>query len=225
MGKKVVKKRKIKKRAFLILFLIIGLIALICYLVMQIKITNILILNNTFLTDDYIINKANIKDYPSVININPFKIEEELKKELSIKDVNVSYDFFMILKIDIEENKPLYINSKNEIVFEDNEVLANNESFNIPTLMSELDNSMTKNFTSKLSRVSPNILSKISSIKYVPNEFDKERFLCYMDDGNLVYITLTKIESINYYNDFLEQLENKLGILYLDSGNHFEIKG
>ena len=29
---------------------------------------------------------------------------------------------------------------------------------------------------------------------------------------------------INYYNDVLEQLEDKHGILYLDNGNHFQIK-
>ena len=28
---------------------------------------------------------------------------------------------------------------------------------------------------------------------------------------------------INYYNDVLEQLEDRKGILYLDNGNHFKI--
>ena len=32
------------------------------------------------------------------------------------------------------------------------------------------------------------------------------------------------IRAINYYNDVLSQLENKKGILYLDSGNHFQVK-
>ena len=44
-----------------------------------------------------------------------------------------------------------------------------------------------------------------------------------MDDGNSVYLTLTKFEQINYYDEVLPQLEGKKGILYLDSGNHFEI--
>ena len=67
-------------------------------------------------------------------------------------------------------------------------------------------------------------LGKISDIEYKPNEYDKDRFLLYMDDGNMVYLTLTKFKMINYYNDVLSQLEDKHGILYLDNGNHFQIK-
>ena len=40
----------------------------------------------------------------------------------------------------------------------------------------------------------------------------------------MVYLTLTKFKQIEYYNDVLEQLEGRKGILYLDSGNHFQIK-
>ena len=68
------------------------------------------------------------------------------------------------------------------------------------------------------------IISKISQIEYKPNNVDKMRFLLYMNDGNSVYITLTKIEKINKYNSIKDQLGNNLGILYLDSGDYYEIK-
>ena len=73
--------------------------------------------------------------------------------------------------------------------------------------------------------IDKSILSLISEIEYIPNEFDEDRFLLYMNDGNAVYLTLTKFESINYYNEVLPQLEGHKGILYLDSGNHFQIMG
>ena len=38
-----------------------------------------------------------------------------------------------------------------------------------------------------------------------------------------VYVTLDKIEVINSYNEIVPTLEGKKGILYLDSGNHFQI--
>ena len=44
-----------------------------------------------------------------------------------------------------------------------------------------------------------------------------------MNDQIYVYITLTKIEVLNSYNEITKSLEGKKGILYLDSGNHFEI--
>ena len=66
--------------------------------------------------------------------------------------------------------------------------------------------------------------NKISDIEYSPNNIDKERFILYMNDGNLVYITLTKFNKISYYDNIYSQLDNHKGILYLDNGNHFEIK-
>ena len=78
-------------------------------------------------------------------------------------------------------------------------------------------------FDSNKQFIDKSILGKISEISYQPNEFDKDRFLLLMDDGNSVYLTLTKFEMINYYNEVLGQLEGRRGILYLDSGNHFKI--
>ena len=75
-----------------------------------------------------------------------------------------------------------------------------------------------------MKNIKVDILQKISDIEYVPNDLDKERFVLYMDDGNMVYLTLTKFKMINYYNDVLKQLEDRHGILYLDNVNHFQIK-
>ena len=45
-----------------------------------------------------------------------------------------------------------------------------------------------------------------------------------MSDGNYVYITLYKLSSIDEYLKITSTLKDKKGILYLDSGNYFEIK-
>ena len=90
--------------------------------------------------------------------------------------------------------------------------------------MNYVPNTKYKSFIKKVNKIDEEILNKISDIEYVPNELDKDRFLLYMDDGNMVYLTLTKFNMINYYNDVLSQLEGKKGILYLDNGNHFQIK-
>ena len=45
-----------------------------------------------------------------------------------------------------------------------------------------------------------------------------------MNDGNYVYITLTKIKRLNKYGEIKEELQGKNGIVYLDSGNYIEIK-
>ena len=45
-----------------------------------------------------------------------------------------------------------------------------------------------------------------------------------MNDGNQVYITLNKIKEFNNYFKIKKELGKHKGILYLDSGNYFEIK-
>ena len=71
--------------------------------------------------------------------------------------------------------------------------------------------------------IDENIRLMISEIEYYPNDIDKERFILTMNDGNYVYITLYKTYLVNDYIKILSTLENKKGILYLDSGNYFEI--
>ena len=45
-----------------------------------------------------------------------------------------------------------------------------------------------------------------------------------MNDSNLVYITLTKIEKLNKYTSIYQEMEGKKGIIYLDSGDYIEVK-
>ena len=73
----------------------------------------------------------------------------------------------------------------------------------------------------KLNKIDDNSLSIISEIKYDPNYIDKERMLLSMNDGNYVYLTLSKFKSIKNYSKIVRSLGEKKGILYLDYGNYF----
>ena len=52
-----------------------------------------------------------------------------------------------------------------------------------------------------------------------------DRFLLYMSDGNLVHVTLTKINKVNKYNGIKDVLGDRYGVIYLDSGDYVELKG
>lgn len=228
MAKKIVKKRKLKIIPFLIVLLILGGLFFSIHLFMSTKTKNIIVKNTNYLSDDYILKLANVIDYPEFYTLNTRKITKNLEKSPYIKKATIKRKFYNVLVIEIEENKPLYLNnSDNSIVFEDNSKVLATESvdlFRIPRLMNYVPSDKYKSFMKGMSKVEKDILGKISDIEYVPNDYDKDRFLLYMDDGNMVYLTLTKFDMINYYNDVLSQLEDHKGILYLDSGNHFEIK-
>ena len=228
MAKKIVKKKKLKLIPFLIVLLILGGLFLGVYYFINTKTKNIIVKNTTYLKDDYVLRLAGVIDYPEFYLLQSSKIEKKLEKSPYIKNAEVKRKFYNILVIEIEENKPLYFyNSDKTIVFEDKNTVLKEEAvdlFRVPRLMNYVPDDKYDRFIKGMSKVKQDVLGKISDIEYVPNEYDKERFLLYMDDGNMVYVTLTKFENINYYNDVLSQLEEHKGILYLDSGNHFEIK-
>ena len=75
----------------------------------------------------------------------------------------------------------------------------------------------------KMAGVPLSVLDKMSEIKYVPNDVDSELFLISMNDGNYVYVTLSKFERIYNYIEYAEGFDNNKGILHLDSGDYLEI--
>ena len=190
---------------------------------MSLHITNIYVIGNKLLKESYIIEKANLKDYPEIFKVSTEQIKKELLKEPLIEKVEVKKSLFGKITINITENKYLYNDSANNVMLSNGKMLENKNISGIPTLINDATD-VEEKFIKKLVLVSDDILMKISEIEYKPSDLDKERFMFYMNDGNYVYITLSKIELINSYNEIEPSLEGRKGILYLDSGNHFEIK-
>ena len=64
----------------------------------------------------------------------------------------------------------------------------------------------------------------VSEIEYSTTDYDDERFVLYMNDGNQVYVTNNRLKLLNNYVTIMQKVSsNKKGILYLDSGNYFKI--
>ena len=228
MAKKLVKKKKLRVFRLFLGLLILAFFALLIYLLLHTKIKNIIIKNTNYLNDDYIIELADIKDYPSFFLTRNSLIEEKLEKSSYIKKAIIKKKFYNVLEIDIEENTPLFsYEVDHTIVFENKKSIKEDEEvtlFRIPRLMNYVPDTKYDMLIKGLKKIDKDILGKVSEITYTPNEFDKDRFLLYMDDDNSVYLTLTKFRMLNYYNKVLTQLDVRKGVLYLDSGNHFQIK-
>lgn len=228
MAKKIVKKKKLRVfRLLIVLLIFVGLFFGVD-LYLKIPIKNIIIKNTTYLNDDYILELANIKNYPSFWLTTNSKLKQNLQKSPYIKKVNIKRKFYNVLVLEITENKGLFINNTtNNMVLNNKEEVPNDNFvayFRVPRLLNYVPDDKYAKFIKGMNNIKKDILGKISDIEYKPNNLDKDRFLLYMDDGNMVYLTLTKFNMINYYNDVLKQLEDRKGILYLDNGNHFQIK-
>lgn len=222
--KKSIVKRKIKWIPILVLLVAIILLCFLIKLVFSIKIQNIYVNGNHNLSDDYIIEKAGIEDYPSYFKNLSFVLENKLEKDIFIKNAKVKRSFFAVVSIEVDENNILFYkeNDGNYVLEDGQETGEVPYKTNPITVVNYIPDTIYDKFIKKLSEVDPEVRSKISEIKYDPSDYDQARFMVYMIDGNYVYLTITKFESINYYNEIYPTLEGKKGILYLDSGNHFQ---
>ena len=222
MQKKIKKKFNFKKFVFFIIFIFL-LYMSISYLI-SIKTKNIIILNNNYYSDDDIIYTAEIEDYPKFILLNRNKIKDKLMKLDLIEDVTIKKKIGFKLEINVKEKKILYyIRSTNLYKLSDNNNYDLNNVIGVPTLINYIPEDIEKSFVEKLSNVDSSILDMISEIEYSKTTYDDKRFLLYMNDGNMVYITVSKAELLNKYVEIIKKVDNKKGILYLDSGNYFEI--
>ena len=224
MEKKVVLKRKIKLVSVVLLILIVFLVYFLIKAFLSIRVQNIFIQNNKYLSDEYIIEIAGLKDYPSYFKQFSFSIIDKLEKDPLIKDATVDKQFFGVINISVVENKVLFYkeNNKKYVLEDKTEVETLPYTISTVRIVNYIPDTVYDNFVKKFSNLSEEVRSKISQIKYDPSEYDDSRFMLYMTDGNYVYATLTKFDSINYYNEIYPTLGGKKGILYLDSGNHFQ---
>ena len=218
--------KKGKKLLVFILFLVIlALILGTLYFCCDTRIRNIYIYGNNITSDQEIIDMANLTDYPDFFTTLSSTIKKKILKNPYIKNVKVKKSIFLGIHIYVYEYKPLFINNNdNKIVLENGKEINNNSNMVLPELINEVNEEKLQEFIEKYTKIEDKVANKISEIKYEPTEYDKDRFLFYMNDQNYVYITLTKIEYINKYNEMIKKFEGKKGILYLDSGNYFEIK-
>lgn len=227
MAKKIVKKTKIKLFNILLILLFFAGTSFLVYFSLKLPIYNIIVNGNSYLNDDYIIRKAGIYDYPSFFLTMSSDMKRKINKSPYIESSSIRKRFGLIVDINIVENRGLFFDSySNKYILSDMTKVKEDDincNFRVPRLLNYVPDIKYDSFVKNMARINLDSLEKISDIEYVPNDYDKDRFLLYMDDGNLVYLTLTKFKMINHYNDVLTQLENHHGILYLDSGNHFKI--
>ncbi|CDC61751.1 cell division protein DivIB [Clostridium sp. CAG:417] len=224
MTKKIVKRKKLRVFRLLLLLFVIAIISFFVYLYVTTNTQNIIIRGNNYISDEEVLQETDLKNYPSFILTMPSKIQKKLAKNEYIKSVKVRRKFYHTFEITIKEYDVLFKNDTlNKYVLDNKEEIMSDLEFRVPRLVNYTPDKKYSSLIENMKSVDKSILGKISEISYQPNEFDKDRFLLLMDDGNSVYLTLTKFEMINYYNEVLGQLEGRRGILYLDSGNHFKI--
>ena len=216
------KKTKIKYKKILLFFALLIIVLLSIIYFFRQNIENIYISGNEMLSEQEIIEIAGISDYPNTfINLSKV-IESRLEKNIYIKNANVYKKSFTKVYIEITENRPLFYNdtSKETVLLDGSTV---EQKMFCPTLINIIPDTLYQKFITKISEIDVQVLNRISEIKYDKNDVDETRFLFTMNDGNYVYLSLNTFEKINNYINIIKTFNNAKGILYLDSGEYFEI--
>ena len=218
----VKKKRKILYgRIFLAIFLLAMIIVLIVVLVPK-KIKNISVSGNQFLSDQEVIELAGLEDYPSTFTHFSFQIKQALEDDVFVKSATVSKSWLYDVHIAIEENRPLfYDTTKQKTILESGDEVDG--SFDVPTLVNYTPDTIYSKLIQKMKDLDTDIIRRISEMQYDPNDVDPNRFLFTMDDGNYVYLTANQLSNINNYVTIISKFVGKKGILYLDSGEYFQV--
>ena len=220
MKKRVKKRRRLKIGRILLAFFLLFLTIFVIYSILNLKITNIFISGNYYLSDQQIIDAASLGDYPSVIK--GVKQIKNLKDNIYIKDVRVKVRKITQVYIEVTENRPLFysIDMEKTVLLDGR---TTSEKYPTPTLLNYVIDSVYPTFVKELGKLDIDILNRISEIKYEPNDVDDNRFLLLMTDGNYVYINNSTFYKLSKYMEIIRNFPNKKGVLYLDYGNNFEI--
>lgn len=223
--------KKVKKKRFNVartLVFILFIYIVVCFGIYLYKepVKHYEITGNELLTDIEIIKSLKLENYPSFVSINTKKLEKKLESNKLVSSAKVSYGWNFKLKIEIEENSPMFIaKDLNKVVLADGTLIDFETRFiGIPTLLNSTPEAIMSELANSLSLVDYGIRYIISEIEYQPSYssdgkiIDENRFLLSMSDKNLVYITAKKAESLNDYLDIIatEQI-TEAGTLYLDS--------
>lgn len=222
------KKRKVRlKIKNILIFLSIILIFLaVIYYVLQMPIKNIYISGNKILDDETVIELAKLSNYPSFLLTSTSEIKRNLSKSDYINNIKISKKLGNVIDIKVEEYKALSLtNNGQRVILSSGKIIENKDNItDVPVLNNNISDKVFNYFIKKFSGVNDNILRQISQLEYSPVSVDDKRFLLYMDDGNMIYITLTKIDKLNKYNAIKDKMDNQTGLIYLDSGDYVELK-
>ena len=215
------KNKKINIKNIIKFILLLSILLISIFFIINLKITNIYIKGNTYYSDQDIIDKASLRNYPNTFIYNTLVIKYKLEKDLYISNVKVSKKGLTKVYIEVEETYPLFYNTSSNLTVMSNLSVNNNVVY--PTLINYVPDTIYLEFIESMKKIDKDILNRISEIKYDPNDVDDRRFLLTMNDGNFVFINIIRFNNLNMYQKLITKLMGKKGILYLDSGEYFKI--
>lgn len=208
------RKKKLKIFRVFLLLILLSILVLLFLFLSKIKVQGYYISGNNYYSDQEILNMTGLDKYPSYLLTTSYSVNSRIKNDKLIKNIKIKKTIDGKFKVIVIENKILFYDSnKNKSVITDKSLVDYYYKYS-PVLVNEINNKKVyEKFIKKFNTINEDVFFNISEIKYEPNDIDKERFLFSMNDGNYVYVTMSKFNLIDNYLEIAKTLNNKNGIL------------
>lgn len=223
--KKKIKRRKLNLKKVFGLVLIIFFLCLAITYYFKLKVKNIFVEGNFLVSDNEVLTKTGIKNYPLIHKLKKKEMINKLKENKIIKKVKIKISLLGKVSISVTESKPLFFDKSTEKIVLDSTVMIDDTKkvLGIPTLTTYLPPKIYQEFVFAFAKIYQNNIALISEIEYFPLKteetvIDDSRFLFKMNDKNEVYINIVNITKFNSYLEICSTIkDSNPKIILLDS--------
>lgn len=220
------KRRKKRKRKLIrLVFLLCALCLLVFYLLSDMsKVKSLIVLNNTYYSDEQILEKAHLDYNSSYLLTIRFWVNHLLKQDPLIKSASLSKDLQGGFTITIEEEKVIgYLSSDPSQVLIQGvgiQTIHDIELQNVPRLGAFTDDQLQL-LDDAFEDVDTEVLAMVSEILPHSESYNANMVRIVMNDGNRITTSYNGIHLLNSYKKILPQLEGTHVCLFMDeySGN------
>jgi cell division protein FtsQ len=186
-------------------------------------IKNIIITGTFYLSDQEIIETAEIRHYPKIFQTSAREMKDRLLTLSYVEDVNIQKSLSGRITFQIKEEVPIFYNRSNEqVVFQSGKMVTSQELQGVPVLINYVPDELYQRLILEMKSMNHDVLTLISEILYQPWKsddviVDDTRFFLRMNDGNVIYVNLINWQKLNNYMTIYSTLGDAKGTLQLDS--------
>ncbi len=182
------------------------------------------------MTDEQVMEKSGITYKTSYFRVTARQAEENLKKQIEIKSVDVKKRFPNKIDIHIEEYVTIgYINKNGKLqpLLENGKTLDILPSGKLPVaapIFEPFKEEKMKELISELEKLTPTILRSISEIRYTPTTSNESHLTLYMNEGYEVSTTIQDFaKRMEAYPLILKQIEpGRKALIDLEVATYFK---
>ena len=147
-------KRKLNKKACLVMLLTLYLIIMAFYYCFNLPIKNIVIKGNNIITDDEILEVSNLNNAKYMFKVNSRNIKKRIETLSIINDVTINKSLSGKLELTITEKKVLYYSVLDKsYILEDGTAMDNLDIVGVPLLVNYIPSDIKTTLIKKMNNI------------------------------------------------------------------------